>query len=150
MVPVLIGGGLTLGGGLLGSWVGERRAVAREERDRAHEREVWARSLRYEAHLQFLSEFDHRYKAIAEAKARARQEPVPDDWLDPAWDRLKSLRLVCAEQSAQTAEHLLLIVGEYSDEKAIWEDVEVARRQYVDAIRAEFHMPPIALRSDAI
>ena len=150
LVPVVIGGALTLGGAMLGSWVGERRAMAREERDRDHERETWARNLRYESHLRFLADFDQYYKTIEQSKQRGIDEPVPDDWMNPLWDRLQSLRLVCAEATTLEAEATVLVLDEYEASKKVWEDVEVACRAYVNAVRAEFHMPPVSLKSDAL
>src|SRR5664279_1671077 len=44
-----------------------RAALERDERQREQEREVWARSLRYEAHVLFLKTHDELYKTAQRA-----------------------------------------------------------------------------------
>ena len=58
LAPTLLGGLLALGGSMLGQWWNERRAIQREERNRSHNHEVWARQLRYETHVAFLKILD--------------------------------------------------------------------------------------------
>ena len=50
LIPVLVGGLLTLSGGLLGAWPGERRALAREDRAREHQQTLWVRNQRQDAY----------------------------------------------------------------------------------------------------
>ena len=98
-MPVLttaLDGLLAVAGGFVsGSWA-ERRADAREQQAREHEREVWARGLRYEAHVAFLSIRDAKFRLVSEAKddpfhAQHGREPS-EDYLMPVWDRYQALQ----------------------------------------------------------
>ncbi len=76
LLGVVIGG--LLGGGF--GWLSQRRAAdqAKETRDREHERQVWARQLRYQTHAQFLSEFAVLFDAAMQADIALQQEFTPD------------------------------------------------------------------------
>jgi len=62
--PTALGGVLALCGGFLGQWWGERRAVAREQRDRDHESRVWARGHQKDAYVNFFVTCERTVKDI--------------------------------------------------------------------------------------
>jgi hypothetical protein len=141
LVPTALGGGLALGGGFLGQWWGERRAVARELRDRDHEREVWARDLRREAHVAFIAEFERKFKAMEDWLA----EPVGDgpdhDYLESVNDTLTPMRLVADNETATLAFQALWLLKGYAFGKpGVVANIEVRRAMvdYLQAVRWEF------------
>lgn len=143
-----LGGFLTLGGGLLGAWWTERRARDRETRAREHEREVWARGLRLEAHGRFLDVFEAKYRVVMNAKDDPYKPDPPEDWLAPVWDAFQRLRIVCDQETAHTAEAVIKALHEYTFGKGKWEQVEWASEQYLGAIRREFGLKQIELMGD--
>lgn len=141
LVPIALGGLLALGGGFLGQWWGERRAVAREQRDREHEREVWARDLRREAHVAFIAEFERKFKAMEDWLA----EPVGDgpdhDYLESINDTLTPMRLVADNETATLAfQALWLLKGLTYGEPGgvVSAEVESAMVMYLQAVRKEY------------
>lgn len=144
-----LGGALAVGGGFFGQWWSERAAVAREQRERDHEREVWARGLRYEAHVEFLSTFDAKCKAASAAKDRGEGQEAPHDWLVPLRARLQALRMLGTRETWESAnvafENLYAYVFEEPDD---WQSVEFAIDEYLLAVRREFHLPPIGASGD--
>jgi hypothetical protein len=149
LAPTLLGGALAIGGGMAGQWWAERRSMAREKRDREHEREVWARGLRVDAHLAFLTLFDERYGEWQSIRHGfgGSAEP-PEDYLAPLWQRFQALRLVCSESTAKLAQKAMRSFNEYVFENGRWEQVEWDEDQYLGAIREELRLPPIPLMGD--
>lgn len=138
-----LGGALALSGGIAGAVVTDRRAAAREQRTRDHEREVWARGLRHEAHVAFLSIVDEKFKAVSSAREDDDGREAPDDFLVPVWDRYQALRMVCTKDTAEAAERVTTALLDYTFQAGQWQNVEHQRDVYLGAIRAEFHLPPI-------
>jgi hypothetical protein len=149
IVTTALGGALAIVGGFAGQWWGERNATAREARDRAHEREVWARGLRYEAHVAFLSEYDRRYDEVRDAKLLPDDgsEP-PENYLVPLWDRHQAVRLVCTEATARAGERARDALFAYTFRNGKWEVVEYERDRYLAAVREEFELPPVPIMGD--
>lgn len=143
LAPTALGGLLALGGGFGGQWWSERRAVAREQRDREHEVFIWARNLRLESHLRFLSVFDLQMRLLDEASRRGEESDAPEDFVAPLMDLQENLRLMCSEETADRAFKALLRLNDYANKKGIWEDAMAAREAYLAAIRDEFKLPPI-------
>src|SRR4051812_29213535 len=90
IAPTLIGGGLTLLGVLITlTWTGQRERQRETDR-RKHERETWARDLRYQSHVAFLTEFTAKSDAIDANEANYPEGDGPEpsyDWLLPVWNR---------------------------------------------------------------
>lgn len=82
LAPTLVGGGLALLGGFGGQWWSERRAVAREEREREHEREVWSRAQRRDAYAAFMLAFTTHWGEVSKAANAEPEQPVEfsRDW----------------------------------------------------------------------
>ena len=164
IVSTLVGAGLAVIGGFVAQLRAEkqareregrerRAALERDERQREQEREVWARSLRYEAHVLFLKTHDELYKTAQRADVSGdyggpNQDP-PDDFLVPLWNRLAMLRLVAEKATAEMAKQALLELAEYVFRKGPWVKVDYALDQYVEAVRAEFKLGPIELMGDS-
>jgi len=70
LAPTALGGALAIVGGLVGAWWSERGAAAREERARLHERDVWARERRFEAHTAFVNEFERLWHIAQDSDLR--------------------------------------------------------------------------------
>lgn len=149
LLSTLLGGTLALFGGGLGQRWNERRAIEREARTREHEREIWARDLRREAHVQFLSEFDKRYQNAVDNKIYPSPETDPlEDYLAPLWSHLQSIRLVSNNDTIETAQKAIKELDAYVFHGGQWEQVEYARDIYIGEIRNESNLSPIALMGD--
>jgi hypothetical protein len=148
LVQTTLGGVLALGGAFLGQWWGERRAVAREQRDREHERDVWARGLGYEAHVQFISTFQRLYKAVTDARDRGNDIEPPEDYLVPLHDQMTSLRLISQQVTQNQAWRAITALDRYTYRDGMWTEVEKYFDRYLGAVREEFHLPPIELVED--
>jgi hypothetical protein len=144
----LLGGLLALGGTTLGQWWNERRALRREERDREHEREVWARQIRYEAHLSFVKILDDKHSVAVDAENDPNDPEAPEDWLMPVWDKLQEMRLVSEEGTISKADEAFKCLQEYVYGHGKSQDVSLARDEYLGAVRKEFRLPPIAMIGD--
>lgn len=148
LLNTALGGILAIGGGLGGALMAERRADARENRSREHERKVWARNLRHEAHLTFMRIFDERYMKISEAKNDPTSPETPDDYLGPVWIQFESLRLVCEPPTAKQVQELMTSLREYAYANGRWEYVEYHRDNYLGAVREELGLPRVPLMGD--
>ncbi len=133
LATTTLGGLLAVGGGFLGVWWTERRAADRDRREREHEREVWARGLRYEAHLKFLDVFDTKYRVYMDAEDDRYQVEAPDDWLVPVRNEYQRLRIVSEQWTADLAEALAKALQDYVYGKGNWQQVEWASEQYLGA-----------------
>jgi hypothetical protein len=148
LVPTVVGGILALGGGLVGQMWSERAAVAREKRDRDHEREVWARDLRRQAHETFLAEFGRKFKIIDESPAIPKHdgsEPDPD-FLETIFDTLIPLRLFAGNETTRRAWNAFFVLKDYAfgsaTEPKTHSDVARALDEYVQSVRNEFGLKP--------
>jgi hypothetical protein len=148
LATTILGGLLVLVGGFIGQWWAERRAIAREQRDRQHEHEVWARALRYEAHVAFLTEFDARYRDLDRAHSQGRYQRPSSDFLVPVWSRHQSVRLVCTADTAQLAFDAVIALTGYAFYGRESDEVTYKLDLYLGAVREEFHLPPIPLQRD--
>jgi len=148
LVPIALGGLLALGGGFLGQWWGERRAVAREQRDREHEREVWVRGLAYEAHVQFIGLFQRLYRAVTDTRDRGDHIEPPEEYLAPLHHQLTSLRLVSQQATQDKALRAIIALDALTYRGAHWDEVETHFDRYLGAVREEFHLSPIKLWED--
>lgn len=148
VLTTLFGGVLALAGGFAGQWWSERNAAAREERQREHDREVWARGLRYEAHVAFLAEFDRKYDTVRRVgDAEPGREPE-NDYLASLWDRHQAVRLVCTQPTALAGEVALEALHRYVFADGPWESVDYQRDRYLSAVREEFGLPEVAIMGD--
>lgn len=145
LVQPSLGGVLVLGGGFLGQWWGERRAVAREHRGREHEREVWARGLGYEANVQFISTYQRLLKAVEDARDQGVDVEAPEDYLAPLHDQMTSLRLISQQATQDNTLRAIIALDTYTHRGGKWPEVEKHFDRYVGAVREEFHLPPIDL-----
>jgi hypothetical protein len=121
--------------------VGERRAVAREQRDREHEREIWARDLRREAHVAFIAEFDRKFKVIEKWLAEAEGDGPDHDYLQSINDTMTPMRLVADNETATLAFEALGVLNDYTFGKpgaVPWDAVNRAMVNYLQAVRWEF------------
>ena len=144
VVPTVVGGVLAIGGGFVGQWWSQRSALAREAREREHEREVWARSLRYEAHVAFLTEFDRMLREAREERKRLPDWRPGDAASGLLWDRFQALRLVCAALTTAAAESAVDALRDYLHTPGgRWRPVDVEREGYLAAVRDEFGLPPV-------
>ncbi|SEG91029.1 hypothetical protein SAMN04489712_12818 [Thermomonospora echinospora] len=109
---------------------------------------MWARGLRYEAHIGFLKEFDVKFKNIFEHYSSGANSEPPEDYLTPVWDRLELMRLVSENSTVNMAEEALKGLQEYTYERGGWEQVEWSRDRYLGTIREELRLPPIRLMGD--
>jgi hypothetical protein len=106
---------LALGGGFLGQWWGEGRAVAREQRDRDHEREVWARDLRRKDHMAFIAEFERKLKTIDQRQLIPYDdgsEPDPDV-LESITDKMTAMRLFTDTATYRRARDVIVVLRDY-------------------------------------
>ena len=148
LAQTALGGVLVAGGGFLGQWWSERRAVAREHRDREHERQVWARGIRYETHVQFISTYQRLRKAVEDARDQGMDVEAPEDYLVPLHDQMTSLRLISQQATQDKALRAIVALDLYTHRGGKWPDVEKHFDRYIGAVREEFHLPPIDLFED--
>lgn len=148
LATTTLGGALAIGGGFLGAWWSERRTADREARARAHELDVWARGLRYEAHVKFLDVFDEKYRIYLEAEHESTPVEPPDDWLVPVWDAYNRLRIVCEQETADQAEAAVKALHDCLFGRGRWEQVQWASDQYLGAMRKEFGLNRIKLMGE--
>ena len=111
---------------------------------------MWARSLRYEAHCQFLTTFDAFYKQVNvySSAERSTMDATDVEGLSAVWDRAQALRIVCTNQSAQMAQSATTALRDFATNDVGWEEVNYRLDQYVGAVREEFHLLPIPLLGD--
>jgi hypothetical protein len=148
LVQTTLGGVLALGGAFLGQWWVERRAVAREQRDREHERDVWARDLGYEAHVQFIGTFQRLFKAVSDAEDRRDGSEPPEDYIQPLCDQMTSLRLISQQATQDKAKRAITALSKFTYTGGTWPEVDKFFDGYVGAVREEFHLPPIDFVED--
>lgn len=148
LATTVLGGVLAIGGGFLGAWWSERRTAEREARVREHELDVWARGLRYEAHVKFLDLFGAKYRLYLDTEEDPNALDPPDDWLVPVWDAFQRLRIVCEQETADKAEAAVDALQKYVFRDGRWEEVEWASDQYRGAMRKEFGLKQIKLMGD--
>lgn len=146
-LSTVLGASLALVGGFAGQWWSERRAAARESRERDHEREIWARHLRFEAHVAFLAEYDRKYTAYAEATLTALDGEEPeDDYLVSLYDRYQAVRLVCTDTTARSGREAQDALSAYVFADGTPDIVDHARDNYVDAARHEFGLHTVTTK----
>jgi hypothetical protein len=121
---------------------GERRSTARERRDRDHERETWARGLRYEAHLSFLTDINQMYTAASHALDRYDPRSLDGEEFVPLWDSLQRIRMICGERTAERTELTIKELETYAFRRGEEQAVEHAVDEYIRAIRQEFGLTP--------
>lgn len=145
VVPTIVGGLLALGGGFLGQWWSERRAAEREARERNNEREVWARDLRYQAHVEFINVFNTVFKRLYAWKQNPGDESEPpDNFLTPVIDAMTPMRLVTNEITQLHAIVALEALRTYpSRGGSTYRDVDKALGGYMATVRREFDLQPI-------
>lgn len=148
MANTALGGLLAISGGVAGQFWSERKAVAREAREREQEREVWARSLRHEAHLAFLAEFDRKATEVIDANLRHADGEPDYDYLATVWDLLQALRLVANQTAVQAGERAYEALRSFTFGDGTWPDVDRQRDLYVAAIRDEHGLPAIPPKRD--
>jgi hypothetical protein len=144
----LLGGLLALGGTTLGQWWNERRALQREERTREHEREIWARQLRHEAHLAFLKMVGTAWSLAVDIRNDPTGPDANEDFLEPIWDKLQELRLISEENTLSKADTTFRHLWVYVYEKGEGKSVSTAIEQYILAVREEFRLPHINFSED--
>ncbi|MBO2456581.1 hypothetical protein [Actinomadura violacea] len=145
LISTLLGGLLALGGSWLGQWWTERRAVAREKRAQEHERVVWARSLRYEAHLAFLKEFDDIFNGLYDHFEDGGSSGVPEEHFSFLWEKLEVMRIVSNDDTTHMAGEAIKSLQSYSGD---WAPVQWTRDRYLGTVRSELQLPPIKLMGD--
>lgn len=117
-----------------------------EKRDRDHEQRVWARTLRYDSHIGFLTEFENRFNHVIKFEAEGwpdRGAELPEDFLFPLYDRLTMLRTVGDQSTIDAAEGALSALRGYAYGPRKPPEVEKARDLYLVAMREEFGLDPI-------
>lgn len=146
LAPTALGGLLAVGGGFIGQWWGERRSVAREQREREHEREVWTREKGYQAHVTFITEYERKFKDFYEWQTgpagQPQSRPLPDFAGSRLSDLLSQMRLTADHDAERLAWTALNALGDYMrmerpDAMAAM-SVRVNFRNYLDAVRKEF------------
>lgn len=165
LLSTVLGGVLVVGGGFAAQVRSERHALGREDRDRRaaierderqreQERDVWARSARYEAHVQFLKAHDKLFNVAAsayDARRNGSSIPVgepPDDFMVPLWDRFTLVRLVSERTTANKARKSVVDLADFVFLKGTPQQVEFSLDEYIGAIREEFRLGPIELMGD--
>jgi len=142
LVPVVIGGLLTAGGGWFGQWLSAKR-----------EHDTWARNLRQQAHAQFLLEFGRVHEAALLSKgAQSRGEAGSDRASLPTRmlaleSQVTMLELLADRASYEKARALSLELHSYAAGISEGKDLSQLLTQYVSAVRAEFHLGPLAPRA---
>jgi hypothetical protein len=146
LVPTALGGVLALGGGFLGQWWGERRAVAREQRDRAHESQVWARTHQKDAYVNFFLKSERVVKDIDIQRGKGVWKTI-----ESAGDLLPAMSMVrifgsteATLASERMATTILLYANPLKEEPppttdAMWE----ARKRYVLQVRRDLGLPEL-------
>lgn len=150
IIAAIAGASLSTGGGYIAQMRAERAASAREEREREHEREVWARGLRHEVHVAFLAQWDRFFDMLTEVDDRPDNgsEP-PEDFLLPVWRRLESVRLVCLPATAAAGQKACASLMALAFSGGQWEQASYDRDQYLAAVRDEFGLPAVPVMGDA-
>jgi hypothetical protein len=141
-VPAVVAGGFALLGAFGGQFLNGKQAARREDRAREHENYIWARSARYEAHVQFLKTYDELDK-IAQRADDARRyggslsnPDPPDDFLVPLWDRWTTLRLVSERATTDRAKEAVEALADQVFKNGPWEQTAYTLDQYIGAVRA--------------
>lgn len=149
VVAAVAGALIALVGNVIGQTRAERAAAARETRAQAHEREVWARGLRHEVHVEFLTEFDKHNEIVDRAQLRNDGSEPDDDFLLPVWRRFEAVCLIGGSLTVRAGDQAFAALFAHTYRGGPWEDVAHQRDQYVAAVREEFGLPPAPIRGDA-
>lgn len=142
LASTTLGGLLALVGGLLGQWWGESRAVAREQRDRDHERRVWARAQQLDAYAEFFSVFERRFDEVGLGRETDTRADTPFADLDAA---LSTVRLFGSEAARGMADAMFFSLLAYGNPRndrkeaaqITVDDMENFRQQ----VRADLGLP---------
>lgn len=153
LLLVIAGGVLGIFGSFITQWWSGRQADSRERRDRAHEREVWARQLRYEAHIGFLNEFERLFNAAMRAEGLGLSDQgvePPEDFLFPLHDRLTILRTVSDQKTINAANDAIEALNGYAF-GGLPDVAPLDRRdRYLVAMREEFGLTRIRIWEDDV
>jgi hypothetical protein len=128
------------------------QATAKEARDREHERQVWARQLRYQTHVQFLAEFWRLHEAASHhhhnlVPSKGEQADTSVMWAEMMWavdTQLTMLVLLAKPSTYEKARAAFGALMEYAFGRADSKDVHQLLSQYVTAVRAESNLEPLA------
>ena len=125
------------------------QALTKEARDRLHERQVWARQLRYQTHVQFLVEFAVLHDAAMQLDIARQLEATPATQPTIAMMAAVNIQLTMLELLAEPSTHekawaAFDALRDYSDGRSDHERVITLRSEYVAAVRAESTVGPFA------
>ncbi len=145
LINTLMGGGLTLAGGFAALWWTDRQSIAREVRERKHEREVWARNLRQQAHAEFLALANAVFRALIENEQGPDAGEPLENLLAPVWDHFEVLRMVSDDGTIKAAERLVDALRRYAQRGVEWgQRCSTQWTATLLAVRSEFGLDPIA------
>lgn len=143
--------------GLLGALVGAVLShwwAAKRDKDRDHrldnqEHQKWVRNLRYETHLDFLTEFERKYHLVSQRQDEdpSFSEP-PDDYLVDLYRKLNAMRLVATEGPVDRASKALEAFQQFCFQGGQWEQVDFNIDLYLCSIRDELNLPPVKLMGE--
>lgn len=148
---MLFGGAVTAGGGYLQQRWSGKEAQAKEVRDRDHEREVWARDLRYQTHARFLQAFDELHRAsIGYDHSRRIGQPRESKYPSPdlIWavaHEMATLELISDPATLECARRAFEVLFDYAHAETDGTEVSPARAAYVAAFRTESRLGPLEL-----
>jgi hypothetical protein len=120
LIGVVVGGGLAGGFSLWTQRRAASEATAKEARDREHERQVWARQLRYETHARFLLEFGRLHEVAIHhdlARKRGERPDTSDDVASMMWaveSQLTMLELLADDATYEKARAAFHVLTDYA------------------------------------
>lgn len=107
LAPTALGGLLAIVGGFVGQWWGERRAVAREQRERIHEQRVWSREHQRNAYDAFTVAFR---RVVEESRSHQRgSAPISIDDLLTSFDAVATFGTPQSRVAANAAKRELTL-----------------------------------------
>lgn len=139
---LVLGAVLSLAGGLASQLVADSRAVKAEQRARQHERDVWARGIRYELHNEFQARFQRLWNIVTDENPQGDRPVDEGEFFSRLADPLAKMDLWASDEATGAATRAALLLDTFASSNRVkYQDVLDSFEAYKTAARIESGLP---------